>query len=191
MAEPTTARAWDPVVCTIYWVLVAAFAVTYASADDWMQIHTIAGYVVLGLVLLRLLWGLVGPRYARLSGFTYSPVRMWDYLKQLVLLQKPRYLGHNPVGGLMVLALLVSLVLTGISGVMLYDATYGAPGALSQWMAAQWWDAQDALNEAHEALANWTLFLLLLHFAGIALDTILHGENPVRVLFTGKQAEMR
>ena len=190
MVQPTTVRAWDPLVCSIYWVLVAAFAVTYASADHWMQIHMIAGYVVLGLVLLRVLWGLIGPRYARLSGFTHSPVRMWDYLKQLVLLQKPRYLGHNPVGGLMVLALLVSVVLTGVSGVMLYDATYGS-GALSQWMATQYWNPYEALDDSHEALANWTVFLLLLHFAGIALDTILHGDNPVRVLFTGKQTEMR
>jgi cytochrome b len=178
---------WDPLVRVLHWALVAAFAISWVSAEDeWIPLHVLAGYVVLGLVLLRLLWGFVGPVHARFSSFVRTPAAVKDYLKQAVLLRPPRYLGHNPAGGAMVVALLATLLLTTASGLALHGASLQA-GPLAQWMTGATWLHADWLEEAHEALADLCVILVLFHIAGVILDSFLHRENLVRAMVTGKK----
>ena len=79
------------------------------TGDEIEQVHIAAGYAIAGLIALRIVWGFVGPRHARFSNFVRSPRAVLAYLRDVALLRAPRYLGHNPAGGAMIIALLVML----------------------------------------------------------------------------------
>ena len=113
--------------------MVAAFFIAYFTEDDWLSWHVVAGYTVLGLVLFRLLWGLIGTHYARFSSFVYSPGDTLAYIKAVFTGKAARYLGHNPAGGAMIIVLLLGLLATTVSGLMLYGAD-AWQGPLAEWM---------------------------------------------------------
>ena len=183
-----TVRVWDPLVRVFHWTLAAAFLTAYLVEDDWLGLHVVAGYTVLGLVLFRLVWGAIGTRHARFTDFVHSPTAVLTYLKDALAIRARRYLGHNPAGGAMVIALLVSLTFTGVSGLALYG--YGEfSGLLAGLMqsAPDW--LGNALEETHEFFANFTLLLVLLHLAGVALASLQHGENLIRSMVTGRKQQ--
>jgi cytochrome b len=116
-----TIKVWDPLVRIGHWTLVIAFFTAYLTEDEWMTQHIWAGYVVGSVVLLRILWGLGGTgKHARFSDFVYKPSTIFGYLKGLLAGKPQHYLGHNPAGGAMVIALLLSLSATVYSGLALY-----------------------------------------------------------------------
>lgn len=115
-----TVKVWDPFVRIGHWTLVIAFFTAYLTEDEFMTQHIWAGYVVAGVVLFRIFWGLVGSEHARFKDFIYSPSTIFAYLKSLVQRNPKHYLGHNPAGGIMVIALLASLCVTVYSGLALY-----------------------------------------------------------------------
>lgn len=115
-----TVKVWDPLVRIGHWTLVAAFFAAYFSEDDLMSVHIWAGYIVGAYVIIRIVWGLIGSRYARFSHFVYSPGKIIGYLKQLAAGKAQHYIGHNPAGGAMVVALLLSLSVTAFTGLKLY-----------------------------------------------------------------------
>ncbi len=172
-------KVWDPLVRIFHWSLVLSFFVAFITEDELMLLHSYAGYMVLGLVSLRLLWGLVGTRHARFSDFVRPPREAIDYLKQLSRLKAPHYLGHNPAGGLMILALLTLLLLTTGSGLLAYGAEGYGPLAGTAIPAAGLW------KEAHELLANLTLLAVLLHIGGVVAGQLLQGEKLVQAMITG------
>jgi cytochrome b len=179
-------KVWDPAVRVFHWALVLAFTTAYLSGEDWLTVHVYAGYTVLGLVAFRLLWGLIGTRHARFSDFVASPRAALAYARDAVLLRARRYVGHNPAGGLMILLVLVSLLLTVLSGLAVYAADQQAGplvGALGG--AGERWT--HTLEEAHEFLANFTLLLVFVHVAGVVFESFAHGENLVRAMFTGRK----
>jgi cytochrome b len=167
---------------------VTAFFTAYLIEDDWLGLHVLAGYTVLGLVLFRLVWGVIGTRHARFTDFVRSPSAVLAYLKDVVRVRARRHLGHNPAGGAMVIALLGSLVFSAVSGLALYGygefsgplagLLQGAPG----WLG-------NVLEGMHEFFANFTLLLVVLHLAGVALTSLQHGENLVRSMFTGRKQQ--
>ena len=185
-----TVRIWDPLVRVFHWTLAAAFLTAYLVEDDWLGLHVVAGYTVLALVLFRLVWGAIGTRHARFTDFVRSPAAVLAYLKDALAIRARRYLGHNPAGGAMVIALLVSLTFTAVSGLALYGyGEFSGPLAGLMQGAPGW--LGNALEETHEFFANFTLLLVLLHLAGVALASLQHGENLVRSMVTGrKQQEM-
>ncbi|MEJ2654470.1 MAG: cytochrome b/b6 domain-containing protein [Acidihalobacter sp.] len=217
MQEPSTIKVWDPLIRIFHWTLVAAFTVAYLSGDELTDVHTIAGYVVASAVLVRLVWGLVGTRHARFSDFIYRPSKVLAYLRDLLMLRSPRYLGHNPAGGVMVVLLLVSLLATTGTGLVLYGGKGGGPlaGLLASAPAAP--AAQTAapalvyvddereehggheggeheggiIKDMHEFFANFTLALVFAHIAGVFLDSLLHRENLVRAMVTGRKRRLR
>lgn len=73
-------KVWDPFIRIFHWTLVAAFTLAYVTEDDFMTVHVYAGYLILGLITLRLLWGVAGGRYARFSSFVCSPAKVTAYL---------------------------------------------------------------------------------------------------------------
>jgi cytochrome b len=191
MTASGAVKVWDPFVRMFHWSLAAAFAVAYfTGGDEQLPVHTLAGYVIGALVALRLVWGLVGPQHARFTSFVRGPGEVWAYVKQLVLFKPPRYLGHNPAGAVMVIALLTLLVLTVASGLMLYGADQHA-GPLAQWMAAAPWADEEWLEEIHEVLANLTVFAVVFHVAGVILDSFLHRENLVKAMITGTKESVQ
>ncbi len=179
-------KVWDPLVRVFHWSLVASFAIAYLTEDDLLGVHTWAGYVVAGLVAFRLIWGLVGTRHARFSDFVRGPATVMAYLKDIAAFRARRYIGHNPAGGVMVLALLIMLILTCVSGIAVYGIEPGA-GPLAGALAGLSHDAGEAIGEVHEVLANLTLFLVVMHVAGVVLAGVQHEENLVRAMVTGRK----
>jgi cytochrome b len=179
-------RVWDLPLRLFHWSLATSFLVCYLSEDDWMRLHIYVGYGMAGLLLFRLVWGLVGPEHSRFRDFVRSPAIILDYLKQMARRAAPRYLGHNPAGGAMAVALLLTLSLTVLSGLALYGSTDFA-GPMAGWFRGE--HTADLLEDLHEGLANFSLFLILLHLAGVLFSSLSHQENLVRAMVTGMKKE--
>ncbi len=184
MAGNERTLVWDPVVRIFHWVLVVGFFTAYLVEPEDSEVHMWAGYIVLGLVLFRILWGFVGSRHARFADFVYTPSAVLAYLKDAIRLRAKRYVGHSPGGGAMVIVLLLALLATTVSGLMVYGADQHA-GPLAGWMTGMSEGAEKTLEEVHETLANVTLGLVVLHLIGVALASLSHGENLVKAMFTG------
>ena len=189
MEHTQTTRVWDLFVRTFHWVVVAGFFIAYFTEEELMGLHVWAGYTVLSLVLLRVVWGFVGSGHARFRDFLYTPGTILGYLKDLLSLRNRRYLGHNPAGGAMIVLLLVSLLATGFTGLVMFGAEggggvlrglAGAFGALSE-------AGEEAFEEVHEFFANLTMFLAVLHIAGVVLESLVHRENLARAMVTGRK----
>ena len=184
--RPTEVTVWDPLVRLFHWSLVSAFFIAYFTEDDLLDLHVYAGYLIGGLLVFRLLWGFVGSRHARFSDFVKSPAEVIAYLKSIFTLHPKRYLGHNPAGGAMVIALLVSLVMVTVSGIALYGIEESAgPLAASLSGAGEFWE--DVVEEVHEFFANFTVLLVVLHVAGVLLAGLQHKENLVKSMIHGRK----
>jgi cytochrome b len=180
-----TVRVWDPLVRIFHWALVAAFATAWLVEDHNMTLHAAAGYTVIVLVLVRIVWGFVGPPHARFSDFVRGPREVIGYLRAMAGGHPPRTLGHNPAGGAMIVALLVSLLATTATGLISWGIE--GDGLLGNLL---WrWDVptEQAFEEVHEFFANFTLMLVVLHLAGVAAGSLLHRENLVRSMVTGRK----
>jgi len=161
---------WDAFVRVFHWSLVLGYVIAWASADEWDWLHEQTGYFILVLVGLRMIWGLIGQRHARFSNFLYSPRRTLNYLSDLKSGSPRHYLGHNPAGGWMVIALLLGLSATGASGMLI------GPGDHDFW------------EDLHEGFANLTLILVFVHLGGVLFSSLLHNENLIRAMWTGTKA---
>lgn len=208
MSQAERVRVWDPVVRTFHWSLVALFTLAYATGDDAAILHIWSGYIVLALVVLRVLWGLIGTRYARFSNFLYPAGVILRYAKDTLFRRAKRYLGHNPLGGVMILAMLICLISTGVTGYVLERtqqqpatlASYSLSSRVSAISIARADEDESAethrvnrhaprwLKETHEFFANLMLWLIFLHLGGVILESRLHRENLVRAMFTGFKA---
>jgi cytochrome b len=179
-------KVWDLPVRLFHWTLAFSFLACYLSEDDLPLIHVNGGYLIAGLLVFRLLWGFVGTRHARFIDFVRRPAEVFGYLKLDLQRKAPRYLGHNPAGGAMVVALLITLSLTVLSGMALYGTTDFA-GPLAGWFRGAL--AADILEEGHEFLANLSLTLVVLHLGGVLYSSLSHRENLVKAMFTGMKKE--
>jgi cytochrome b len=167
-----TVKIWDPFVRVFHWSLVASFAVAWLTAEDVRVLHEWAGYAAGALIGLRLVWGIMGTRYARFRQFIRPPGTVAAYLRDIATGREARYLGHNPAGGLMILALLATMAAVAASGwMMTTDAGFGV-----EWV-----------EELHEALASVMLGLVGLHVLGVVVASLRHRENLVRAMVTGRK----
>jgi cytochrome b len=183
-AADTRVRVWDPFVRIFHWGLVAAVLTAYFTEEELMWLHTVAGYTVLGLIGARLLWGLVGPHHARWSSFVRWPRATLSYLADVLRGRAERHLGHNPAGAAMVVALILGLSLTALTGVAMLGAGDGT-GPLAGYLQGLSPEAAHTLEEVHEWAANLTMLLVPLHLLGIALASWQHRENLVRAMIDG------
>lgn len=164
---------WDLPTRAFHWLLALSFAGAFLTAESerLRDLHVTLGYTMLGLVAFRLVWGVMGTRYARFTSFAYGPSQVLTYLKSLFTRSPQHYLGHNPAGSWAVYALLALSALAAATGY----ATYNDIGG-------------HAMEEVHEALANGLLALVMVHIAGVLASSLLHGENLVRSMITGYKA---
>ena len=184
MSNEAKVKVWDPLVRIFHWSLVSAFVIAYLTEDEFLNLHVWAGYTVLSLVFLRLLWGIVGTRHARFTDFVYRPHNVKQFLLDTLRLRAPRYLGHNPAGGAMIVLLLITLLLTTLSGLSVY-AINDAAGPLASVFAgsSDFWG--EIFEETHELFANFAVFLVLLHIAGVIIESLIHRENLVSAMWHG------
>jgi cytochrome b len=207
MSESGFIRVWDPVVRVGHWLLVALFATAYITGEWDSDLHVYAGYGVLGVVTLRLLWGFAGSRYARFAEFLRGPRVTFLYLKSFAAGRPAHYVGHNPAGGWMIVLLLAMLLATSWTGLETYGAQGKGPlakGVVAAAFVAPAY-ADDGAHgkvkrrrsanerfwkELHEGFANATLLLVLLHVAGAIASSVVHRENLVRAMITGYKARV-
>ena len=206
--QPARILVWDPLVRFGHWALVVAFAIAYLNAEEETNavdlVHVWGGYAVGIIVALRVVWGFVGPRYAQFSDFVCGPTRAVRYLAELVRGGGRRYLGHSPAGGAMVVALLLCLAGTVGTGLVAYGDIGKGPlanstGTVSAVLSNEQNEGSAAgeqarrearksvFGELHGALANFTLFLVVLHVLGVGLASVVHRENLVLSMFNGEK----
>ncbi|PQJ97324.1 cytochrome b/b6 domain-containing protein [Chromatium okenii] len=184
-ANPNTqVRVWDRFIRAFHWTLAAAFMTAFIVEDDLLNVHVNAGYLVFILIAVRIIWGVIGSEYARFSDFVRQPREIMAYLKAALTHQAPRYLGHNPAGGAMVIVMLLTLTATALSGMALYGATEFA-GPLAGMMSGASEATGEAIEEVHEFFANFTLALVFFHLAGVAFSSLSHRENLIGAMITG------
>ena len=166
-------KVWDPFVRLFHWTLVLLFAAAYLTGDELDRAHELLGYAIIALLVMRIVWGFVGSEHARFRDFVQAPTTVLAYARDTIAGKARRYLGHNPLGGVMVLLLITGLLTTAGTGWLMTG-----PGE-TEW-----------LEEVHEVAANLMLLLIVLHVAGVLFSSLVHGENLVRGMLTGmKRAE--
>ena len=167
---------WDVPTRVFHWSLALSFAGAYLTSETerYRNVHVGLGYVFLGLILFRIIWGFTGSYYARFRNFSFKPSEVIAYGKSLLAKQPTHYVGHNPAGSVAIYLLLALGLMIGVSGILLYWEVGG----------------EEAFEELHEIAANGMLAVVLVHIAGVFASSFLHQENLVRAMLTGyKQTE--
>lgn len=161
---------WDWPVRLGHWLLAGGFVLAWltSESEELRLVHAFAGGTVIGVVLFRIVWGLVGTRHARFASFVRGPGAALGYLWGLLTGSAPHATGHNPAGGWAVVALLALGLLAGTSGWLLYNEIGG-----------------EMFEDLHEGLATAMLLVVLLHLAGVVVGSLAHRENLARAMFTG------
>src|SRR5690349_13015304 len=188
-SRPASTLVWDPLVRFGHWALVAAFAVAYLSGEDEADaLHVWGGYIVGAIVVLKVVWGFVGPRHARFRDFVRSPLVALAYFRDLLYGRASRYVGHSPAGGAMVIALLVCLAATVATGLIAYgeegkgplaavlvtDANANGNEAEHRATAKTGREeAESTIGELHGLLANITVALVVAHIFGVAVASVV------------------
>ncbi len=185
-------KVWDIGIRLFHWSLVATFAIAWLTSDEGMAVHAWVGYVAAGLIALRLGWGLIGSRYARFSQFVTGPKAALDYLRASLAGNEPRYIGHNPAGSVMIVALLVTMSATVFTGWLALDPARVAmlpamPAIVGPAFAEDGEEGggESVVKDIHGALANLMLLLVVLHVAGVVLASRHHRENLAAAMVTG------
>jgi cytochrome b len=163
-------KIWDPLVRLVHWSMVASVSIAWLVTEG--RIHDAAGYVLLALIAVRILWGVLGPQHARFASFVVAPRAVLQYARQLRASAEPRYLGHNPLGGWMIVALLAT----------------GAAASLSGWLYTtdRFWGIA-WVEQVHVMFAYLLLALAACHVAGVIFTSIRQRENLIAAMFHGRK----
>lgn len=161
---------WDIPTRVFHWLLALSFAGAWLTSESerYRDIHVMLGYSLLGLIAFRLIWGLLGSRYARFSEFVRSPAEGMRYLKSMLSGKPAHFIGHNPAGAIAILLLLGLGIGTGVSGWMIFNEIGG-----------------EGMEEVHETLSNLMLIVVLAHIVGVIAGSIVHRENLARAMVSG------
>lgn len=163
---------WDAPVRVFHWLLALSFAGAYVTAesDRWLAVHLTLGYTMAALVAFRLVWGLLGTRYARFGSFVRGPANLVRYGRAMLSGRPEHHVGHNPAGAVAIVLLLGLSIAIVATGWLFYDVS-----------GARW------LKELHEGAAGLMLAVVGLHMGGAVLTSLLHRENLVRAMINGKK----
>lgn len=197
MSNEENIKVWDIGVRVFHWSLVFFFTLAYLTGDEESWLHNWSGYAVTGLVMFRLLWGVVGTRYARFWNIIVSPARTIRYARSLLTRHPEHYTGHNPLGGWMVAALLVTIGLTSWTGLELEAAEGRGPLAMDVHIFQPAYangekehekereESNEFWEELHEFFADLTVLLIFIHIIGVLFSSVVHRENLVKAMVTG------
>jgi cytochrome b len=177
---------WDFPTRSFHWTLAVAVIASYLTGEEegvWFVVHTLSGYTVALLLVFRLAWGFVGSAHSRFSDFVYSGRSVKNYAKQLLRFNPPRFVGHNPLGGWMVILMLVALAGTVVTG-LFSGGDDGGAGILLPLIAAP---GGEGLAEVHEFFANFIMVLAAIHVLAVLVDWFLTKENLVKAMITGRK----
>ena len=208
---------WDRFVRIFHWSLVVLLIVSYITGEEESSLHIYSGITIAILILARTIWGVIGSRYARFSDFVAGPKEILQYCSSILSGSPDRYVGHNPLAGVMILLLAGSLLFTSASGLLLYLSD--SPNAFehenhelvyldsreredddhededhededNEWEEdeeGEHDERSEMLEELHEGAVEFVLFLVVLHILGVAFSSWLHHESLIKAMFTGKK----
>lgn len=180
---------WDPLVRIFHWSLVIAFAVSFGLGKfgpSDMSLHFIAGYVMAGLLVFRWVWGLIGPRTARFTSFVRGPSAILKYARHLGDRRPSGTVGHNPLGGAFVIALLVLLSVQVVSGLLADPEDYLNVGPLAGYVST---DISRKALTLHHIVMPMLLVLVVVHISAIVFYKIWKHEDLVRPMITGRRKD--
>ncbi len=181
----TPTRVWDLPTRLFHWLLAAAVVGSVVSAKiggNAMEWHFRFGYLVLGLLGFRVLWGLVGGRWSRFGSFVYAPATLWRYLRGASRADEHHEVGHSPLGSLSVFALLAVLAVQLATGLVADDEIANI-GPLNRFVST---DAGLNATAWHKAYGQWLLLGLVgLHLLAIAWYGWRRRVNLVRPMLLG------
>lgn len=170
MQRPASLYVWDPVVRLFHWSLVACVLLNQFVLESGETPHRWVGYAATALVGLRLLWGVIGSHHARFADWWPTPARLRAHVRGLLAGQPDDHPGHNPLGALMMLALMALVLALGVTGwLQSTDAFFG-----EEW-----------LQELHEGLANTLVMAAGVHAAAALVMGRLQRVTLVRAMVTG------
>jgi len=169
---PAAVLVWDRPLRLMHWTLAASVLIAWFTANVFDTVHEIAGYTALVVLVLRLLWSIAGNRYARLHNAVRPPWVILNYLRRMLRGETGRYLGLNPAGAAMAVALLLSAAVSSISGWMQITERYFG----NEWV-----------EQVHTWSSNLVLGLAAIHVLAVLLACVLQKENLVRAMITGKK----
>ncbi len=180
-------KIWDPFIRIFHWIVVTLFFCNYLLSDKGMPferggtLHIYAGYIVIGFVLARLIWGVIGSHHARFKNFIPKPAEFMTYMRAMLRGEHTNYEGHNPAGAVMILCLLSGLLLTGLTGWLasladVFDGWRAGIAAATDFI--DW-------EEMHEFFANLTMLGAGIHITAVLIISHLMGENLVHAMLSG------
>ena len=172
MSDKQNILVWDVPTRVFHWLLVLCFAGAWLTSESerLQMIHYAFGYSACALVLFRLVWGFIGTKYARFSQFIKAPSEIIGHLKGLLSSHSHSTVGHNPVGGIVMVGLMLLILLIGLTGYFSVKEFLG-----------------DLMGEAHEAIASLALAVVVIHIAAAIIMSVLQKENLVKAMVTGKK----
>lgn len=174
--ERVTVRVWDPLVRIFHWTVVLGITLNYFVLASGKTPHRYVGYGIAAVLAIRVAWGFIGSAHARFSDFVTSPRAVLSHLAAVVARRDRRYVGHNPAGGAMVLALMGLIAVTCLTGWMQgLDAFWGV-----EWV-----------QEVHTLCANLIIAMAAVHVIAAIMESVLHRENLILAMITGRKRRAR
>jgi len=173
-------KVWDGFVRFFHWSLVLLIGVLYFSGEEgWMDLHFVAGYSVLSLIIARLFWGFIGSDTAKLKALLHSPKAVVNSIKTSAHTR-----GHNSAGSYMVLAFFCLLLVQGLTGLMTTDDIL-TDGPLVQYVESSW---VELASSVHKLNFEILLYAIALHILAIVVYRI-RGKNLIKPMITGFSTE--
>ena len=216
MNEKKQLVVWDRFVRFFHWSMMLLIFLAYVTGDIKGPLHKYIGFVLLGLVAIRIFWGFRGTKYALFSNFVCSPGKALNYLKELGTGSTTHYTGHNPAAAWMILLLLSSSIMICLTGYAAHTTKRDINSISSDntilFVGNAYADddkngrhegkhkgrerhndgesdgeSDSAWGDIHEVLAQFMLILICLHIVGVAVSSKVHNENLVKGIITGKK----
>lgn len=181
-----TVKVWDAPVRIFHWSLVILFIAAYITNSlgaDYFKYHLWVGYAIIVLVSFRILWGLVGTYHARFINFVRNPIATTKYALSVVKKSDKHYAGHNPLGAVMVVALLLGILIQAVTGLFTNDEILNL-GPLYAYVSDE---LSLKLTSLHRHLFYWIVGAIALHILAVVFHVWFKRDNIIKAMFTGKK----
>jgi cytochrome b len=186
MQNMTSVRVWDIPVRSFHWLLalsILGLFVTGKLGGNWMEWHKKIGFFVLGLIAFRIIWGFIGSHHARFKNFVRGPKAVLSYAKNLFSEKSEKYIGHNPMGGVSVLALLAAVGFQAVSGLFANDDIM-LEGPYASMVSKA---LSDQMTKLHHLNSDLILILIGVHLSAIGFYAVYKQENLIEAMITGEK----
>jgi len=188
--EATSVRVWDLPVRLVHWVIVVLMAVSWSTAEyDWIEWHKVSGYSMLAVVSFRLYWGFRGSTTARFKQFVRGPAAVVRHARSLFSRpERTAELGHSPLGGWNVIAMLLLLLVQVCLGLFAIDVYGIESGPLADWVS---FDTGRRIARLHQSVFNLLCVFVSLHVVAILGYLFFRRENLILPMVTGVKRVLR